>query len=193
MEGKESTETPNEQKHVNNAPRIYVSSLADYNSGYYLGRWIDADQPADVIREAITEMLSQSKQPVAEEWAIHDFANFGDLSLSESEDIDCVADVARGIVEHGVVFGGLVSHLGGASNVADARRYMLDGYYGAFNSLAEYAESLVDGLYSDAVEQLPQFIRSHIDYDGIGRDLELGGDVFTIELEGQVHVFASTL
>ena len=66
-------------KHLTDTPRIYVASLADYNSGRLRGRWIDADQPAEAIREQIVEMLAESNEPIAEEWAIHDYENFGDL------------------------------------------------------------------------------------------------------------------
>ena len=56
-------------KRIANTPRIYVASLADYNAGRLHGRWIDADQPIEVIREEIAEMLTESKEPIAEEWA----------------------------------------------------------------------------------------------------------------------------
>jgi len=124
-------------------PRIYVASLADYNAGRLHGRWIDADQPADTIREQITQMLAESREPVAEEWAIHDYENFGSLSLSECEDIDRIAEVALLITEHGPLFVSLLGYLGGTSSIDDARRYMEEGYRGAFDSLADYAQELV--------------------------------------------------
>jgi len=58
-------------KRIAATPRIYVASLADYNAGRLHGRWIDADRPAEAIREQIAQMLAESKAPVAEEWAIH--------------------------------------------------------------------------------------------------------------------------
>jgi len=42
-------------------------------------------------------------------------------------------------------------------------------------SLADYAYELVEDLYS--LDQLPDLIRNHIDYDSIGRDLELNNEV----------------
>ncbi|TWT44351.1 Antirestriction protein (ArdA) [Phycisphaerae bacterium RAS1] len=170
-------------------PRIYVASLADYNAGYLHGRWIDADQSADEMRNEIAELLAESKQPIAEEWAIHDYDNFGSLRLSEFEDLERVAEVARLIVEHGPLFAELVNHLGDASNVEEARRYMEEAYRGAFDSLADYAADLIEDCYADILKSLPDFIRYHIDYDGIGRDLELGDDVFTVCCDGKVHVF----
>lgn len=170
-------------------PRIYVASLADYNAGNLHGRWIDASQPVDEIRNEIAGLLAESKQPIAEDWAIHDYDNFGSLRLSEFEDLEHVATVARLIVEHGPLFAELVNHLGDVSNVDEARRYMEEAYRGAFDDLAHYAADLVEDCYADVLKSLPDFIRYHIDYDGIGRDLELGGDVFTVNCDGKVHVF----
>ncbi len=95
-------------KYLAGTPRIYVASLADYNSGRLHGRWIDAGQSAEAIREQIAEMLAESKEPIAEEWAIHDYEGFGDLGLSEWQDIDKVAEVAFLIGEHGPVFASLL-------------------------------------------------------------------------------------
>jgi len=64
-------------------PRIYVACLAAYNGGTLHGEWIDADQSADDIGEAIKQMLSRSPEPCAEEWAIHDHENFQGIELGE--------------------------------------------------------------------------------------------------------------
>jgi len=45
-------------------------------------------------------------------------------------------------------------------------------------SLADYAFELVDDIYS--LDQLPNLIRNHIDYESIGRDLELNSEVAEI-------------
>jgi hypothetical protein len=45
-------------------------------------------------------------------------------------------------------------------------------------SLADYAFELVDDLCS--LDRLPELIRNHIDYDSIGRDLELNSEVTEI-------------
>lgn len=171
-------------------PRIYVASLADYNAGRLHGRWIDADQPVEAIREQIAKMLAESKEPIAEEWAIHDYENFAGLSVAEYEDLGYVAEVAFLIGEHGAVFAGLVDHFGGgASGLEDAKRWMEEGYRGAFDSLTDYAEELIEDCYGDALKGLPDFLRYHIDWEGIAHDMELNGDVFTIEHGRKVHVF----
>jgi antirestriction protein len=184
---------PTRVAHPSDTPRIYVASLADYNAGELHGCWIDADQDADTIHAEIAAMLAQSREPMAEEWAIHDYENFDGLRLSEFADIATVAEAARLIVEHGPVFGHLMSNFGGLSGLEEAQQFMQDGYHGAFDRIEEYVEEFLDDCYGDALAQLPDFIRYHIDYEGIARDLEYGGDIFTIECAGRVHVFDANL
>jgi antirestriction protein len=193
MDQKESDENQKNETDRQDRPRIYIASLADYNAGWQHGKWIDADQQIQDICREIDELLKESGQPVAEEWAIHDYQNFGDLTLSEFEDLEKVAEAARLIREYGKVFAGMAEHVGGLDSLDEAKRYMEDGYRGAWDSLAHYAEQLVEDCYGDTLAAIPNFIRYHIDYAGIGRDMELGGDVFTVECEGQIHVFESNI
>ncbi|HXE54663.1 MAG TPA: antirestriction protein ArdA [Tepidisphaeraceae bacterium] len=163
------------------------------NAGTLHGRWIYADEGADEIHRQIREMLSESEEEIAEEWAIHDYDGFGNVQLTEYEDVSRVAELAALIAEHGGLFASLAAHFGGTSGIEDAQRYMEEGYCGAFDSLEEYAEQFVDECYSSEIEKLPEFIRYHIDYQGIARDLELNGDVFTIEHDHRVHVFCGNV
>ena len=47
------------------APHIYVASLADYNAGRLVGRWIDADQDTDTTGAAGSESCVVCGQAVA--------------------------------------------------------------------------------------------------------------------------------
>ena len=51
-------------------------------------------------------------------------------------------------------------------------------------SLADYAFELVEDLYP--LDQLPDLIRCHIDYDSIARDMELNNEV--TEVSGNIWV-----
>jgi antirestriction protein len=174
-------------------PRIYIASLSDYTAGTLLGRWVDANQPVEDIHRHIAELLAESKELVAEEWAIHDYENFGSLRLSEYEDLTAVAEVAHWMEVHGTLFAELVAHFGGTSGIAEARVYMEDGYWGEYDDLGWYAASVFEDLHPEALRGLPDLIRDNIDWDAIGRDLELGGDVFTIQHGGKVHVFDANI
>jgi antirestriction protein len=185
------TATAHTQDHnTNTTPRIYVASLADYNSGRLLGRWIDADQEAEAIHAEIQAILATSPDLIAEEWAIHDHEGFGPWSPREYESIETVAAVARWIADVGEVFGGLMNHLG---DLDEAARYMGEAYRGEWDSLQDYVESFIDDIYGHELNKLPEILRYHIDYEGIARDFELSGDIFTIELDHKVHVFDSNI
>ena len=169
-------------------PRIYVACLASYNNGKLHGRWIDADQDAGDIRTEIGAMLNDSPEPDAEEWAIHDFEHFGNLRLSEWEDIEQVTELAKLIAEHGSVLAGLVDHVGGFQYLEHARQLMEDGYAGAHDSLEDFAYELLED--TGQLESIPENLRPYPDYEKFARDLELGGDVFTIDDDNdKVHVF----
>ncbi len=169
------------------APRIYTACLASYNAGKLHGAWIDADQDADTIREAIAEMLKASPEAGAEEWAIHDHEGFGGYPISEMESIDNVARIAELIDEHGAIFGELLAHKGGTDYLDNAEETMRDGYGGEWDSLEDYAANLAED--TGALKEVPESLQRYIDFAAWGSDMEYGGDIFTIEAGGKVHVF----
>jgi len=181
------------QKQNETKPRIYVASLSDYNAGRLLGRWIDANQSVEKLHADIREMLAESKEPPAEEWAIHDYEGFGGLQLAEYASMEDVAGLAKGIEEHGRVFAELTNHFGGLSGLEEARKYMEEGYRGEYESIGDYVEQLLEDCYGDVLRALPDFIRYHIDRDGIASDMEMGGDIFIIEVGRAAHVFDANL
>lgn len=168
--------------------RIYVACLSLHNAGIHHGEWIGANQPADDIRAAISAMLAKSTKLPHGEYAIHDYEGFGKIKLSEYEDIDNVSRLAELLEEHGELFGEVYDHCG---DIDEAIEAITDRYRGKFDSLEDYAAEFVGECYSDAIKNLPDIIRNHIDYESIGRDFEIGGDVWTIEMCGKVHVFDS--
>lgn len=118
----------------------------------------------------------------AEEWAIHDHEGFAGLITSEWPDLDEVAAMAEILDDddedkrRGLFW--LVGGLG--YKVADAIQKCEDvrTYDG---TAQEYAESFIDDCYSDALDKLPDLLKFHIDYEGITRDLLLGGDIAEVE------------
>jgi hypothetical protein len=60
-------------------------------------------------------------------------------------------------------------------------------YSGSHESVAGYAQQL-----TEQKGDIPQHLEMYIDYRCMGRDMELGGDIFTIETGYQeVHIFWS--
>ena len=163
--------------------QIYVACLAAYNNGYLHGQWIDLDQPLDDVWNAIHTMLNTSPIPDAEEWAIHDYEGFEGYDLGEYEGIENAHALAQFILEHGELGGLMLNHTSG--DLALAQSAIEDNYQGEYTSLADYAEELT----TDTTE-IPQHLAYYIDYEAMARDMQLNGDIFTLETGFEaVHVF----
>jgi antirestriction protein len=172
-------------------PQIYIASLADYNAGRLHGAWVDAAQDADALAAAAQSMLAASRVVGAEEYAIHDFEGFGPLRLSEYEDLETVSVLAQGIAEHGPAFAHWAALVD--ERTPEALNRFDQVYCGHFDSLADYAEGLLDdlGLSRELEENLPDVLRPyvHVDIEAFARDMEISQEVLTSEGDGGVYVF----
>jgi antirestriction protein len=166
-------------------PHIYVVSLADYNAGRLHGRWIDADQDAKTILLEVQEMLAESTEPIAEEWAILVTDGFGPLDIGEYESLETVAKFGIAISEHGEAFAAYAEHVG--VDYADVDDFE-EAYCGVWrNGLQGYAEELFDELY---LHDLPDSVQCYIDYEKFAHDLEIGDGYWEFtDSEYQTHVF----
>ena len=170
---------------MTDVPRIYVADLAAYNAGKLRGVWIDATKEPDEIHAEVQAMLAGSPEALAEEWRIDDHEGFGGVYISEWASFEDVHEIALLIEEHGPLGAELLSHWN--NDVAEVRRLFDDGYYlGTFDSVADYAQEITE----ETVE-IPEPLRYYVDYASMARDMELNGDIFTVELDGQVHIFAN--
>lgn len=163
------------------SPRIYVACLAAYNAGTLHGRWINAYQDADAIQQDVLAILADSPEHNAEEWAIHDHEGFGKVHISQSEDLSTVSQLASFIEEHGHTGLALLSYHSG--DLQEAQQ-SLENYMGTYPSLADYAEETMEGV------EIPKSVAPYIDYERMAHDMEINGDVFTIEISyNEVMVF----
>jgi antirestriction protein len=171
---KEKTETISEI-------RIYVACLASYNNGILHGRWIDATLGVEHIWEEIKKVFETSPIEGAEEHAIHDYEGFEDISLSEYTSVERVCEFAEFIEEHGALGAKLYAYL---SDLDDAKDYLADNYQGEYRSLPDYAQEL-----TEETTQIPESLQYYIDYEKMGRDLEIN-DVLAIEMSfDEIHIF----
>ncbi len=164
-------------------PRIYVACLAAYNSGILHGIWIEASDDLEDIKEQVRTMLSQSPIEDAEEWAIHDYEGFEGYRLSEYEGLDSAQKIACFIAEHEEIGGALLSHFCG--DLEEARKAIEENYCGRYTSVADYAQEL-----TEESTEIPQNLSFYIDYERMGRDMEMSGDIYTVETaHDEVHIF----
>jgi antirestriction protein len=160
-----------------------VACLAAYNNGQLHGAWIWAED-ADDMQAATRKMLAASPETDAEEWAIHDYAGFEGLRLSEYQSFESVADMAAFIEEHEELGAKTAEHFGG--NLDEARTALTENYAGKYESLAEFAQ----GFFEDCGTEIPPAFRNYIDWAALGRDISLNGDITVIEMGHNVrHIF----
>ena len=78
-----------------------------------------------------------------------------------------------------------------ATDLDDIERDATDSYQGEWNDVADFASDLLEEAYSEYLEALPGFLRYHIDYAAIGRDMELGGEIDTFDTDNgnSIYVF----
>lgn len=169
---------------------IYVASLADYNNGTLHGRWIDAAREPEAIYADITAMLARSREENAEEFAIHDYDQFGTCRIQEFDSIELVSRIARGIKEHGEAFSAWAElHDGDPERLDD----FSDAYLGQYESAQDFAEQMADDLgYTDELAKLPESLQPYIHFDSaaLARDMEMGGDIHVVpDSPGGVWIF----
>lgn len=184
--GGERAPNPEVEREV--TPRIYVASLSDYNSGRLHGRWIDATQELDAVRDEVDLMLALSPEPGAEEYAIHDYEGFGPIHLSEYESLQTVCNLAAGIANHGSAFAHLAAALD-RSEWDDALQRFDELYHGTWDSFEDYAEELLRDMGLDLDEIGPEILQPYIrvDLDAFADDLAY--DFRVVETDEGVHVF----
>lgn len=178
------------------SPAIYVASLADYNNGVLHGTWIDAARDPDEIYADINAILASSREPAAEEWAIHDYEQFGRWKVNEYDSIELVSRIAKGIAEHGYAYSAWADVFEGEPASFDIEGFH-EAYLGHYDSVVDYVEQMADDLgYTRELEKLPEHLQAYarIDYAAIARDMHSSGEIAAVDdPNGGVWIFRTNL
>ena len=69
--------------------------------------------------------------------------------------------------------------------------YFDEHYQGCFDSLEEYAVDYFEntGFWGIQDKHVKELLDYYFDYGSWGRDCKLSGDIFTIELDNELHFF----
>lgn len=180
--------------------RAWIGSLAAYNNGRLIGAWIDLDGRDE---DEITEAAREAMRPMIAGW-MDEAEAFDELQVMDHEGIaglvngECsireaveAAAVYAEIDENALreAFDAYVSNMGPSNidrdSVADDFR---DAYVGQFDSLEAYAEDYAESV--GMLDEMPANLRPYFDMASFARDMELGGDVYTMpDGWGGVYVF----
>ena len=191
-------------------PRIYVSVLADYNNGRMHGAWIDCDQDIDSIVQEIHQLYITSSDPnvtatvcqncghiklyehdtcsgcgsdnvkqvpSAEEYAIPDYEGFGPFAVSEYSSVVEIARIAEILTnsdsEHNKY---AIDFLVGIYDDLDIIQDKLEDVQIFHGSRGDYAQELTECCYD-----VPDYLFFYINYDAMGRDMEINGEISEVE------------
>lgn len=180
----------NHETESNLSPAIYVASLADYNNGVLHGKWIDAAREPWEIQADINDILDSSRQPDAEEWAIHDYEQFGGWQVGEYDSIENITRIAKAIRQQGRAFASWLNIFDRLPEDFDNFR---ESYLGHYDSIEDYVEQMADDLgYTKELDKIPDHLRHYIriDFVAIARDMDISGDITAVDdSTGGVWIF----
>lgn len=161
-------------------PRAWVGCLGCYNSGRLNGKWLEGTEAGDTEGAGLTNADGFCLVCGADEFWVFDHENYAGLISGEcspmeaQESAELLASVDEDERE---VLEAWVSNF----HIRKAEDLDLDDmrshYIGEFSSDTEVAEHIVDetGLLSE----IPDSVARYFDYEAYGRDLDMGGDVWS--------------
>lgn len=168
-------------------PQIWVGSLLDYNAGILHGDWLDAAQDDEALAAEVQRILAASPTMAetgdpAEEYGIFDHEDFGLYQVQEYDQLEHVAQIARGIAEHGAAFAAWADLHDGDPNMLAGFQ---DAYLGEYDAASTWAETVMDDLgVREQIEQLlPEHIAryTHIDTRAWVHDAWISGDIAIVQ------------
>jgi antirestriction protein len=157
------TQTNENKQTKKEFPSIYVACLASYNSGVLHGKWIVPANNVVELQKQIDEVLEASPVPNADEYAIHDYDNFP--NLSEYPSLEKIVQTQVAIEAHGVeVVKGFIEIFGDHNDLDKID----EAFYGTYDSFQQFAEQYAD---ETMLIDCPDHLTHYIDYKAIERDL----------------------
>jgi antirestriction protein len=146
-------------------PQIYIACLSSYNSGILHGKWIVPSTDEQELQDQIDSILKTSKQPFAEEWAVHDYNYFH--NLGEYPSIEDICKVQEAIEKHGYE---LVNAYLEYNNDVDSLDDIEYSYKGHYDSFQDYAEDYLEDC--DEFNMIPEHLQCYFDFERYARNLE---------------------
>lgn len=184
-----------EREYTGDNPSVYVRCISAYNNGFLHGLWLDVARDAAEIEEDINWMLSWSPvvyQEACQEWAIHDYEDFGGYSVSQNPDLEILSKVAQGVVKHGEAFSQYLDRYCIYSRTDWEKVYddFSCDYLGHFDSEVEFVEQNQEIFGFRELENQFPFLAMYIDWDAVACDAFIN-DYYSVDAsEGGVYVFS---
>lgn len=159
-------------------PVVYVQPLGAYNAGKGGGKWVEVTGDPDELMEAIEKVLARSPVKGDEEWAFHDFDDFGGLSFDEHVDVETLSSIAALMEEHGEAIVAAVLGHTGMGYASYAEKLLTDGMIGVFKDMADFGWEQAHSIFD-----IPDGLETYVNYGEFAADMVRGGDVLAIDTD----------
>ncbi len=169
--------------------KVFITDLEAYNQGNLVGRWHQLPMNQDLLAESIENVLQEGRDICGdshfhEEMFITDF-ECEYMEVEEYSNIDKLNEIAEAmeeIDEDGVKAIKFLMDNNLVKDIFEA----IDSYEDSVRiyenqSMEDIAYDLIEECYS--FENIPDIISNNIDYEKIGRDLEIEGSYYKIGLD----------
>lgn len=167
---------------MNKDIQIYVADIQASIQRKKHGVWIDATLSEREMLRQINVMLANSPVKGASDFSVSMSEGFGGIRIRDGYSLADISKIARLIHMHGDLAIALVKRLSDVDEVYEA---IETGYFGRFDSLADFARQnpndLPKKLSIDATDDA---------YQTIAENMEGAGEIFSIVLGDDIHVFA---
>lgn len=171
---------------------IYITDLAAYNNGHLIGEWVALPMDEDDLRAKITEILTMGAQACGdnnehEEIFITDYeCDF--LEISEYADpfqLNEIAEQAENLSDYDVKAIKFLLNNSLVKDFSEALEKYDEVIIHEDATMEDLAYEFVNECYG--IDSLPTIIANNIDYEKIGREMEMDGRYF--EEDGDVYEY----
>lgn len=160
--------------------KVYVGTYAKYAAGNIAGKWLDLEDftDAEEFNEACKALHADEADP---EFMFQDWEDIPEGMISESHIDPEVFDWVQMDEDDKELLSVYRSEVDQAGTLEQAQ----EANNGRYSSAEDFAVSLFDEL--GELSKVPDFLRCHIDWAGVARDLS--ADYVFADYNGDVWVF----
>ena len=156
--------------------KIYLTDLAAYNNGKFLGKWITLAISHEELQSELNEVLQEG-----EEYFITDY-EWEELSFFKVEEFSNIFKINEDLQqleeleEYELKSVKFLLDYGFADSIEEAINNIDNVIIYENSTMEDMAYNLIQEIYN--IDNLPSLISNHIDYQGVARDLEINGNFY---------------
>ncbi|HZF70935.1 antirestriction protein ArdA [Sulfuricurvum sp.] len=170
---------------------IFITDLAAYNNGYLIGEWLSLPMDEDELKTKIDEILTIGAEACGDDEHEEIFLTDYECDYLEIAEFDNpfklneMAEQADGLNDHKLKMVRFLLRNGLVNNFEEALEKYEDVIIHEDSTMEDVAYEFVNDCYN--LNDLPSIIANNIDYESIGREMEMDGRYF--EEDGDIYEY----